>query len=52
MNSLKNSVKSINLCNSVIQTNYNIVKAYGGELKLETKENEGTEFTIQLPISN
>jgi two-component system NtrC family sensor kinase len=34
----------------VIQTNYDIVKAHGGEIKVETKENEGTEFIIQLPI--
>jgi signal transduction histidine kinase len=31
---------------------YDIVKAQGGELKVETKENEGSEFVIQLPISN
>jgi len=29
---------------------YDIVKAHGGEIKVKTKENEGTEFTIQLPI--
>ncbi len=29
---------------------YDIVKAHGGELKVETKEGEGTEFIIQLPI--
>ncbi|MFT3910264.1 MAG: ATP-binding protein [Ferruginibacter sp.] len=29
---------------------YDIVKAHGGELKVETKENEGTTFIIQLPI--
>jgi signal transduction histidine kinase len=28
---------------------YDIVKAHGGELNVETKENEGTEFTILLP---
>jgi two-component system, NtrC family, sensor kinase len=28
---------------------YDIVKAHGGELKVETKENEVTEFIIQLP---
>ena len=43
------SVKSMNLCQSVIQTNYDIVKAHGGELKVETKEGEGSVFTIQLP---
>ncbi len=40
---------------------YDIVKAHGGEIKVQTKENEGlsaeasaqagTEFTIQIPIS-
>ncbi|MBL7761965.1 MAG: GHKL domain-containing protein [Chitinophagaceae bacterium] len=28
---------------------YDIVKAHGGELKVETKEREGTTFIIQLP---
>jgi signal transduction histidine kinase len=28
---------------------YDIVKAHGGELKLETKEGEGSEFIILLP---
>jgi len=27
---------------------YDIVKAHGGELKVETKENEGTGFIIIL----
>ena len=43
------SVKSINRCKSVIQTMYDIVKAHGGEIKMETKEEKGTEFIIQLP---
>ena len=25
------------------------IKAHGGEIKVETKEGEGSEFTIQLP---
>ena len=29
---------------------YDIVKAHGGELKVETKEGEGSIFKIQLPI--
>ena len=29
---------------------YDIVKAHGGELKVETKEGKGSEFIIQLPI--
>ncbi len=28
---------------------YDIIKAHGGELRVETKEGEGTTFTIQLP---
>ncbi len=30
---------------------YDIVKAHGGELKVETKEREGPEFIIQLPLN-
>ena len=30
---------------------YDIVKAHGGELKVETKEGEGSEFIIQIPVS-
>ena len=37
---------------SVIQTNYDIVKAHGGEIKVETKEGEGSEFIIALPVNN
>ena len=44
------SVKSLNQFKSVIQTVYDIVKAHGGELKVETKEGNGTKFIIQLPI--
>jgi signal transduction histidine kinase len=35
----------------VIQTIYDIVKAYGGEIKVETKNIEGAELTVQLPIT-
>ena len=34
-----------------LSLSYDIVKAHGGELKVETKEGEGTTFTIQLPSS-
>ncbi|MEO6838118.1 MAG: hypothetical protein ABI185_07000 [Ginsengibacter sp.] len=48
----------------MIQTNYDIVKAHGGEIKVETKEREarledsgrdvqlaqGSEFIIVLPL--
>jgi two-component system NtrC family sensor kinase len=29
---------------------YDIVKAHGGEIKVETKEGEGSTFIIQLPV--
>jgi signal transduction histidine kinase len=32
-----------------LSLSYDIVKAHGGELKVETKENEGSTFIIQLP---
>ena len=48
---MKKSVKSINQYQSVIQTSYDIVKAHNGEIKIETKENEGTEFIIEIPIT-
>ena len=44
------SVKSFYPCKSVIQTIDDIVKTHGGELKVETKEGEGNEFIIQLPV--
>ena len=34
----------------MVQTNYDIIKAHDGEIKVETKEGEGTEFIIQLKI--
>ena len=34
----------------MIQIFYVTVKAHGGELKVETKEGEGSEFIIQLPV--
>jgi hypothetical protein len=48
------SVKSINPCQSVIQTGFDIVKAHGGVpiaigMKVETKEGEGSAFFIELP---
>ena len=33
-----------------LSLSYDIIKAHGGELKVESKENEGTEFVIQLPV--
>jgi two-component system NtrC family sensor kinase len=34
-----------------LSMSYDIVKAHGGELKVETKEGEGSLFIIQLPVS-
>jgi signal transduction histidine kinase len=31
---------------------YDIIKAHGGELKVETKEGEGSEFLILLPLTH
>jgi signal transduction histidine kinase len=33
-----------------LSLSYDIVKAHGGEIKVNTKENEGTEFIISLPL--
>ena len=35
-----------------LSLSYDIVKAHGGELKVETKEGEGSEFLISLPFKN
>jgi signal transduction histidine kinase len=35
-----------------LSLSYDIAKAHGGELKVNTKENEGTEFILQLPIAS
>ena len=32
-----------------LSLSYDIIKAHGGEIKVETKEGDGTEFIIQLP---
>ena len=32
-----------------LSLSYDIIKAHGGEIKVETKEGEGTEFIINLP---
>ena len=51
------SVKSINQCKSlprrqtgVILTSYDIVKAHGGKIRVETEDGQGSEFIIHLPI--
>jgi signal transduction histidine kinase len=35
-----------------LSLSYDIVKAHGGEIKVEATEGEGTEFVILLPITN
>ena len=34
----------------MVQTISDIVKANGGEIKVETNEGEGSEFIIQIPV--
>ncbi len=34
-----------------LSLSYDIVKSHGGELKVETEEGEGAEFTILLPLN-
>ena len=34
-----------------LSLSYDIVKAHGGALKVETREGEGSEFIIQLPVT-
>ena len=33
-----------------LSLSYDIVKAHGGELKVETKEGQGSEFVISIPV--
>src|SRR5690606_11304315 len=35
-----------------LSLSYDIVKAHGGEITVDSKEGEGTMFTIQLPRTN
>jgi signal transduction histidine kinase len=34
----------------VFETNYNIVNAHDGEIKVETKEEKGSRFVTLLPL--
>ena len=34
-----------------LSLSYDIIKVHGGEIKVETKDGEGTAFTIRLPIN-
>ena len=33
-----------------LSLSYDIIKTHGGEIKVKSKEGEGTQFTIQLPV--
>src|SRR6185369_17362377 len=33
-----------------LSLSYDIIKAHGGEIKVQSKEAEGTEFIVQLPL--
>jgi signal transduction histidine kinase len=33
-----------------LSLSYDIVKAHGGEIKVESRENEGSSFSIILPL--
>jgi signal transduction histidine kinase len=33
-----------------LSLSYEIVKAHGGELRVKTKEGEGSEFIVSLPV--
>jgi two-component system NtrC family sensor kinase len=34
-----------------LSLSYDIIKVHGGELKVETKEGEGSKFEVHLPVS-
>jgi two-component system NtrC family sensor kinase len=34
-----------------LSLSYDIIKAHGGEIKAESKEDEGTILVIQLPVN-
>jgi signal transduction histidine kinase len=34
-----------------LSLSYDIIKAHGGEIKVETKEGEGAEFVILIPVA-
>jgi len=46
------SVKSVQLCKSVVQTCFDIVKAHGGKLHFETEQGTVTTFFIELPTKS
>ncbi len=34
-----------------LSLSYDVIKVHGGEIKVETREGEGAEFTIILPVN-
>jgi signal transduction histidine kinase len=34
-----------------LSLSYDIIKVHGGHIKVESKEGEGTEFTVELPVT-
>jgi len=34
-----------------LSLSYDIVKAHGGEIKVESESSEGSEFIVQLPLN-
>jgi len=47
---INKSVESLNPCKSVIHTSYDIVKAHGGTIQVNTLR-IGTEFIITIPMT-
>ena len=45
------TVKSINLCESVIQTSYDIAQAHGGQLKVKWEKDRNLLFIFPLSES-
>ena len=35
-----------------LSISYDIIKAHGGEIKVESQEGQGTKFIIELPIES
>ena len=34
-----------------LSLSYDIIKSHGGEIKVQTKEDEGSEFLVELPVN-